>query len=68
MSIFISRLYSSVNQQKYRWAHTIISAPPYICRFSLKTDEYKFIFVGFGTGEYNLNIFVGTDEFKNPDE
>jgi hypothetical protein len=24
----------------------------------------NFIFVGFGIDKYNLNIFVGTDEFK----
>jgi hypothetical protein len=40
----------------------------YIHRFSVKTDEYKFIFVDFMTDEYNLNIFVSTDEFKNSDE
>jgi hypothetical protein len=41
---------------------------PYIHRFLVKTDEYKFIFTGFGTNEYNLNIFIVTDKFKNPDE
>jgi hypothetical protein len=29
-----------------------------------QTDEYNFIFVGFETDEYNLNIFVGIDEYK----
>jgi hypothetical protein len=41
------------------------------------TDEYRrartirlhpHIFIDFRTDEYDLNIFVGTDEFKNPDE
>jgi hypothetical protein len=29
-----------------------------------QTDEYNFIFVGFETDEYNLNIFVSIDEYK----
>jgi hypothetical protein len=58
MPIFRSRLYSS------GWAYTLRPVPPYIGRFLIKTDEYKFIFVGFRINEYNLNIFVGTDEFK----
>jgi hypothetical protein len=41
---------------------------PYIHRFPYPTDEYKVIFVGFKTDEYNLNTFVHTDEFKNTDE
>jgi hypothetical protein len=41
---------------------------PYIRRFPAQTDKYKFIFIGFGTDEYNLNIFVGTDEFKKIEE
>jgi hypothetical protein len=53
-----SRLYSS------GWAYTLRPAPPYIRRFLIKTVEYKFIFVSFRINEYNLNIFVGTDEFK----
>jgi hypothetical protein len=40
----------------------------YIRRFPSQTDEYKVIFVDFKTDEYNLNIFVGTDEFKNTKE
>jgi hypothetical protein len=44
----------------------IKSDSPYIHRFPVKIDEYKFIFVGFD--EYNLNMFIGTNEFKNPDE
>jgi hypothetical protein len=53
---------------EYRRACTVRPVPPYFCRFPVKTNEYKFIFIGFGTDEYNLNIFVGTDEFKNPNE
>jgi hypothetical protein len=41
---------------------------PYICRFHSLIDKYKVIFVGFKTNKYNLNIFIGTDEFKNTDE
>jgi hypothetical protein len=41
---------------------------PYIRRFSAQTDEYNLTFVGFRTDEYNSNIFVSTDEFKNTDE
>jgi hypothetical protein len=40
----------------------------YIRWFPVKTDEYKFIFIGLETGEYNLNTFIGINEFKNPDE
>jgi hypothetical protein len=40
----------------------------YIRRFSAQTDEYNLTFVGFRTDEYNSNIFVSTDEFKNTDE
>jgi hypothetical protein len=53
---------------EYRWACTVRPAPPYTCRFSVKTNEYKFIFIGFETDEYNLNIFIGTNEFKNSDK
>jgi hypothetical protein len=49
-------------------ARTVRPTPAYIYRFPIKTNEYKFIFIGFETDEYNLNIFIGTDEFKNPDE
>jgi hypothetical protein len=31
----------------------------YIRRCLTKIDEYKFIFIGFGTNEYNLNTFIG---------
>jgi hypothetical protein len=41
---------------------------PYIRLYPIKIDKYKFIFVSFKTDEYNLNIFVGTDKFKNPDK
>jgi hypothetical protein len=41
---------------------------PYIRRFESLTGEYKIIFIGFKTHKYNLNIFIGTDEFKNTDE
>jgi hypothetical protein len=33
-------------------------------RFPTQTNEYNFIFIGFRTDEYNLNIFIGTDELK----
>jgi hypothetical protein len=36
----------------------------YIRRFPYPADEYKCRCVSFKTGEYNLNIFVGTDKFK----
>jgi hypothetical protein len=36
---------------------------PYIRQCLVQTDEYDFIFVGFGTDKYNFNIFIGTDEF-----
>jgi hypothetical protein len=49
-------------------SHLLKLDGPYIHRCLVKTDEYKFIFIGFGTDEYNLNIFIGTDEFKNPNE
>jgi hypothetical protein len=51
---------------EYRRVRTVRHVPPYIHRFPVKTDEYKFIFISFGTDEYNLNIFV--DEFKNLDK
>jgi hypothetical protein len=35
---------------------------PYIHRCPTQTDEYNLIFIGFGTGEFNLNIFIGIDE------
>jgi hypothetical protein len=38
---------------------------PYIRRCPTLTD---FIFIGSATDEYNLNIFVGIDEFEKPDE
>jgi hypothetical protein len=45
---------------------------PYIHQCSIKIDEYKFIFIGFKTefifisfDEYNLNIFIRIDKFKN---
>jgi hypothetical protein len=41
---------------------------PYIRWFPYPTDEYKIIFVGFKTDEYNLNIFIGTNEYKTIDE
>jgi hypothetical protein len=41
---------------------------PYIRWFPVKTDEYKFIFIDFRTDEYNLNIFIGTNKFKNSDK
>jgi hypothetical protein len=47
---------------------TVNPDDPYIRRFRDPTNEYKVIFVDFKTDEYNLNIFVGTDEFKIPDE
>jgi hypothetical protein len=37
---------------------------PYIHRCPTQTDKYNFILVDFETDEYNLNIFVGTDEYK----
>jgi hypothetical protein len=40
----------------------------YIRRCLTQTDEYKFIFINFRIVEYNLNIFIGTDEFKKNDE
>jgi hypothetical protein len=40
----------------------------YIRLFSAETNEYNLIFVGFGTGEYNLNIFISTDKFKKTDK
>jgi hypothetical protein len=33
-----------------------------------RTDEYKVIFIGFKIDEYNLNIFIGTDEYKTTDK
>jgi hypothetical protein len=53
---------------EYRRAHTIKLDDPYIHRFQLLTNKYKVIFIGFKTGDYNLNIFIGTDEFKNTDK
>jgi hypothetical protein len=41
---------------------------PYIHQFLTQTDEYNITLVGPETDECNLNIFVGTDEFKKPDE
>jgi hypothetical protein len=40
----------------------------YVHQFSAQTDEYNFIFIIFGTDEYNLNIFVGTNEYIITDE
>jgi hypothetical protein len=36
---------------------------PYIYRFSYPTDKYKIIFINFKTDVYNLNVFIGIDEF-----
>jgi hypothetical protein len=41
---------------------------PYIRRFPYPTDEYKVLFVDFKTYEYNLIIFIGTDEYKTINE
>jgi hypothetical protein len=41
------------------------SSGPYIHRCLAQTDEYNLISVGFRTDEYNLNIFIGTDELIN---
>jgi hypothetical protein len=41
---------------------------PYIHRFLAQTNEYNLTFIGFGIDEYNSNIFIGTDEFKNTNE
>jgi hypothetical protein len=38
---------------------------PYIRRCLTQTDEDKFIFIDLGTDEYNLNIFVGTNEMND---
>jgi hypothetical protein len=35
----------------------------FIRRCLTQTNEYNFILVSFGTDEYNLHIFIGTDEF-----
>lgn len=57
---------------EYRRARTVRPASSYICWFPVKIDEYKFIFIGFKTefifisfDEYNLNIFIRIDKFKN---
>jgi hypothetical protein len=65
---FLDPAYIRRLTNEYRWAHTVRPAPPYIHRFPVKTDQYKFIFIDFGIVEHNFNIFVSTDEFKNPDE
>jgi hypothetical protein len=44
-------------------SHKVKSDSPYILRLPAQTNEYNLTFVSFGTDEYNLNIFVGTDEF-----
>jgi hypothetical protein len=41
---------------------------PYIHRCLASTDEYNFILIDLGTNEYNLHIFIGTNEFKIIDE
>jgi hypothetical protein len=48
-------IYSSVAPHHQRIYATYIRQCP------AATDEYNFVFVGLGTDEYNLNIFVGTD-------
>jgi hypothetical protein len=53
---FFDPAYICLLTDKYRRACNINPAPPYIHRFPVKTDEY------------NLNIFVSTNEFKNLDE
>jgi hypothetical protein len=47
---------------KYMWSIKVKLDAPYIRRCPAQTDEYNFIFIGFGTDEYNLNIFISTDE------
>jgi hypothetical protein len=42
----------------------VILDDPYICRFLAQTDEYNITFIDPETDEYNLNIFIGVDEFK----
>jgi hypothetical protein len=41
---------------------------PYIHWLLTQTDEYNITFVDPETDDCNLNIFVGTVEFKKPDE
>jgi hypothetical protein len=37
---------------------------PYIRRFPYPTDKYKVISINLKINEYNLNTFVGINEFK----
>jgi hypothetical protein len=66
----ICHVYSSVTWLHW-WIYGLVKVKldeTYIHRCLAQTDEYDFIFVGSRTDEYNLNIFVDTDKFKNPDE
>jgi hypothetical protein len=42
----------------------VIPDDPYICQFLAQTDEYNITFIDPETDKYNLNIFIGVDEFK----
>jgi hypothetical protein len=41
---------------------------PYIHRCQALTDKYNLIFIGFKTDEYNLNVYVDTDEYVTTDK
>jgi DNA/RNA endonuclease YhcR with UshA esterase domain len=53
---------------EYRGSVKVKQDDPYIRRFPNSTGEYKVIFIGLKTDEYNLNIFISTDKFKTTDE
>jgi hypothetical protein len=68
--IALRPIYSSVTwlPNEYMGPAKVKLDGPYIYRLLAQTDEYNFIFINFRTDRYNLNIFIGTDEFKKPDE
>jgi hypothetical protein len=63
-------IYSSVSHvtDEYMGSFKVKPDGPYICRFLAQTDKYNVLCIGFKTDKYNLNIYVGTDEYIIIDE
>jgi hypothetical protein len=50
------------------WGRSKSNQTTYIFIGPAPTNKYKVTFIGFKIDEYNLNIFVDTNEFKITDE
>jgi hypothetical protein len=49
---------------EYMWSVEVKTDNPYIHWGRAQTEEYNFIFVSSKTDEYNLNMFVGANEYE----